>query len=74
MPSVENLSKAKEKHDAALSDETAMGTCPAKMGAISVSAMLQQLQDSNIFQSCRPKPKRHKSKRHWGKYSVLLDC
>lgn len=67
MLSRENLSQAKEKDNTALSEETAMGTCPAKMGAISVSEMVQQLQDSSILQSCPPKPEHHKSKRHCGK-------
>lgn len=61
MPSLENLSSAKEKHNAALSEETAMGTCPGKMGAISVSEMVQQLQDSNILQSCPLKPEHYRS-------------
>lgn len=68
MLSLENLSQAKEKHNSALSEETAMGTCPAKMGVISVSEMVQQLQDSNILQSCPPKLEHCKSKTHSGKY------
>lgn len=59
MPSLANLSQAKEKHNTALSEEAAMGTSPAKMGAISVSEMVQQLQDSNILQSCPPKPEHY---------------
>lgn len=68
MLSVENLSSAKEKHNTALSEQTAVGTCPAKMGAISVSVMVQQLQDSNIFQTCPRKHEHYKSKKNCGKY------
>lgn len=63
MPSVENLSWAKEKHNTFLSEKTAMGTCPAELGAISALKMVQQLQDTNIFQSCPPKPEHYKSKK-----------
>lgn len=44
IPSPENLSKEKDKYNTALSDKTAMETCPGKMGAISVPEIIQQLQ------------------------------
>lgn len=64
-PSPENPSQSKEKHNTDLSEETAMGACPVKMGAISVPVLVQ-LRDSNILQRCPPRSENCKSKkRQW---------